>query len=72
MKKIISWIGTALWLLFLCLSAYNFYIYPDLRRSIKAHAVLPGGIFLIPRQNPCPFYHIYQKKPSSSRTFSTD
>ncbi|MFR8285263.1 MAG: hypothetical protein ACLVCS_00035 [Christensenellaceae bacterium] len=52
MKKIISWIGAALWLLFLCLSAYNFYIYPDLRRSIKAHAVLPGGIFLIPRQSP--------------------
>lgn len=24
MKKIISWIGAALWLLFLCLSAYNF------------------------------------------------
>ena len=42
MKKIISWIGAALWLLFLCLSAYNFYIYPDLRRSTKAHAVLPG------------------------------
>ncbi len=30
MKKIISWIGAALWLLFLCLSAYNFYIYADL------------------------------------------
>ena len=24
MKKIISWIGAALWLLFLCLSAYNY------------------------------------------------
>lgn len=52
MKKIISWIGAALWLLFLCLSAYNYYIYSDLRRSTKAHAVLPGGNTLIPRQSP--------------------
>lgn len=52
MKKIISWIGAALWLLFLCLSAYNYYIYTDLRRSTKAHAVLPGGNTLIPRQSP--------------------
>ena len=52
MKKIISWIGAALWLLFLCLSAYNFYIYTDLRRSTKAHAVLPGRNSLIPRQSP--------------------
>lgn len=52
MKKIISWIGAALWLLFLCLSAYNYYIYSDLRRSTKAHAVLPGGNSLIPRQSP--------------------
>lgn len=52
MKKIISWIGAALWLLFLCLSAYNYYIYPDLRRLTKAHAVLPGGNTLIPRQSP--------------------
>ena len=47
MKKIISWIGAALWLLFLCLSAYNYYIYSDLRRSTKAHAVLPGVSLLI-------------------------
>ena len=52
MKKIISWIGAALWLLFLCLSAYNFYIYTDLRRSTREHAVLPGGNSLIPRQRP--------------------
>lgn len=52
MKKIISWIGAALWLLFLCLSAYNYYIYTDLRRSTKAHAVLPGGNTLIRRQSP--------------------
>lgn len=52
MKKIILWIGAALWLLFLCLSAYNYYIYPDLHRSTKAHAVLPGGNSLIPRQSP--------------------
>lgn len=44
MKKIISWIGAALWLLFLCLSAYNYYIYPDLRRSTRAHAVLRAEI----------------------------
>ena len=50
MKKIISWIGATLWLLFLCLSAYNFYIYPDLRRSTRAHAVLPGGNTLILRK----------------------
>ena len=52
MKKIILWIGAALWLLFLCLSAYNYYIYTDLRRSTRAHAVLPGGNSLIPRQSP--------------------
>ena len=52
MKKIISWIGAALWLLFLCLSAYNFFIYTGSRRSTKAHAVLPGGNALIPRQSP--------------------
>ena len=52
MKKIISWIGAALWLLFLCLSAYNYYIYTDLRRSTRARAVLPGGNTLIPRQSP--------------------
>lgn len=52
MKKIISWIGAALWLLFLCLSAYNYYIYPDSRRSTWAHAVLPGGNTLIPRHSP--------------------
>ena len=51
MKKIISWIGAALWLLFLCLSAYNYYIYADLHRSTRAHAVLPGGNALTPRQN---------------------
>ena len=53
MKKIILWIGAALWLLFLCLSAYNYYIYPDLRRlTRRARAVLPGGNTLIRRQNP--------------------
>ena len=52
MKKFISWIGAALWLLFLCLSAYNYYIYTDLRRSTRAHAVLPGGNTLIRRQSP--------------------
>ena len=52
MKKIISWIGAALWLLFLCLSAYNYYIYTDLRRLTRARAVLPGGNTLIRRQSP--------------------
>ena len=45
MKKNISWIGAALWLLFLCLSAYNYYIYTDLRRlTRRARAVLPAEI----------------------------
>ena len=52
MKKIISWIGAALWLLFLCLAAYNYYNYTDLRRLTRAHAVLPGGNALILRQSP--------------------
>ena len=39
MKKIISWIGAALWLLFLCLSAYNYYIYTDLP--------LPNATYLV-------------------------
>ena len=39
MKKIILWIGAALWLLFLCLSAYNYYIYTDLP--------LPNATYLV-------------------------
>ena len=37
-EKIISWIGAVLWLLFLCLSAYNFITFTLIRVDRQGHA----------------------------------